>query len=127
NPPPAERSVSVKEGETVQVRVRVSTREEHYSTVVRFPEPIAHVVSSWDPSQISVQDQETRLVLKLQAKAEGYLDVVLSQGALVRLFISGVTSPAAFDSAVAIRLVATVTPAQEKPAARPSGAGALEL
>jgi hypothetical protein len=126
-PIPMERQVSVKEGETVQVRVRVSTREEHYSTVVRFPEPIAHVVSSWDPSQISVQDQETRLVLKLQVKAEGFLDIVLAGGTLVRLFISGVAAPAPFDSAVAIRLPAAPGPAEAKSAPRGGGSGALEL
>lgn len=127
NPPqPAERQVSVKDGETVRIRVRVSTREEHYSTVVRFPEPIAHVVSSWDPSQISVQDEESRLVLKLQAKAEGYLDVVLTGGTLVRLFVAGVTPPGPFDSAVQVRLTGAPL-AAEKPAPRGGTSGALEL
>lgn len=125
-PGPAERQVSVKDGETVRIRVRVSTRDEHYSTVVRFPEPIAHVVSSWDPSQISVQDGESRLVLKLQAKAEGYLDVVLTGGTLVRLFVAGVTPPGPFDSAVQVRL-ADAPAAADNPPPRGAASGALEL
>jgi hypothetical protein len=127
-PAPAERVVVLRDGETAQVRVRVSSREEHFSTVVRFPEPILHVVSSWDPAQISVQDEDTRLVLKLQVKASGYLDVVLSGGALLRLFIFGVTGTDPFDSALQIRLLGQAPATTEKPAAgAPSASGALDL
>jgi hypothetical protein len=126
-PRPAERQVTVKDGETVRVLVRVSSREEHHSAVVRFPEPIAHVVSSWDPSQISVQEEDSRLVLKLQAKAEGYLDVVLVGGTLVRLFVSGVTAPAASDSAIQVRLGGQAHPERESPAPKGAASGALEL
>jgi hypothetical protein len=125
--PPAERHVTVRDGETVRILARVSTRDEHYSTVVRFPEPITHVVSSWDPSQISVQDEESRLVLKLQAKAEGYLDVTLSGGALVRLFVSGVPAGSSFDSAIQVRLAGQAAPGGEKPAPKGVASGALEL
>ncbi len=127
-PVPAERVVVLRDGETAQVRVRVSSREEHFSTVVRFPESVLHVVSSWDPAQISVQDEETRLVLKLQAKASGYLDVVLAGGALLRLFIVGVTGTEAFDSALQVRLAGQAASAAEKPATgAASASGALDL
>jgi hypothetical protein len=125
-PTPVERQVVAKDGQTIEVRVRVSTREEHYSTVVRFPEPILRVVSSWDPAQISVQDEETRLVLKLQAKASGYLDVVLSGGALLRLFVAGVLPAETCDSAIQIRLAGQAASPREKAAAG-AASGALDL
>ena len=115
--------VSVRDGETVIVRVAVSDAANNLLSAVSFPEQIAEIISAWNPKDLSIEHGSNRLFLKLLSKTEGHLDVVLSSGAHVRLFLA-VSGADAADSHVVVKLPES---RPRPPAAAATGSGALEL
>jgi len=105
------RSVECRGGETVRLRVRVSTPTQNMTTAVTLPDLVENVVSSWNDRDLSVEVEGAKLFLKLLAKAEGHLDVVTAGGTHLRLYIEPSAAGEAYDGHV------TLKAAPEKPAA----------
>lgn len=121
----AVRSVTVQGGEAVRLQVRPSEPGRVFITAVTFPEAITHVVSAWDPKDLSLEHEANRLFIKLLGKAEGSLDVILAGGAHVRLFLATAIAPAPWDGTVAVnRAASSPEPASPR---RSNASGALDL
>ncbi len=128
DPAGASRTVVAKDGQTVTVKARVAEAGKNFLTVLALPDAVAHVVSSWDAKDLSLEQEGSRLFIKLLAKAEGFLDVVTTGGLHVRFFLVGVAAPGAFDSTIVVRIGGGEAPAPSAPAGRRGGSGgALEL
>lgn len=122
------RTVSVKDGQTVIVKARVAEAGKHLLTALVLPEGVAHVLSSWDAKDLSLEQEGPRLFVKLLAKAEGHLDVVTTGGLHVRFLLVGVPAPEAYDATVVVRSAGAEAAAAPPPEGRRAGAGgALEL
>lgn len=118
------RTVTPADGETTTIRVRISEANAHVVTVVALPEAVGHVVSSWDPKDISIEHVDAKLFLKLFSKVEGHLDVVAASGTHYRLYIAPVGAAAEFDSLVTIK---RQPQAEKSDTPRKSASGAIEL
>jgi len=116
------RNLECRDGDTVPVRVRVSTPDRNILTAVTLPDLVQNVISSWNDRDLSVEVQGAKLFLKLLAKAEGHLDVVTSSSMHVRLFVKPVGEAEEFDGHVVLK--AATAPAEEAPRKLPD---ALEL
>ena len=124
------RTVRVKDGETVTVKVQVADAERNILSVVTLPDPVAHVVSAWDRKDLSLEHESNKLFLKLLSKVEGHVDVVTSSGAHYRFLLLPVPAEAPYDSNVIVktRENAEDDPKEkEKARVRRSASGALEL
>lgn len=120
----AKRTVRVKDGDTVTLRLRVYQEGQSYPTAILLPEEIANLIHGWDPKYLSLDNQGRLLSLALLGKAEGYIDVVTAQGKHLRLLLVPVAEQ--HDSTVTV--VLGDMPAEPDKAGRKSGAsGALEL
>lgn len=72
----------------VEIRVPVSTDQEHRSTVVSFPEEtLEALIAGWNDGDLSVERRRENLFIKLLRKAEGDLQVLGGSGTLYRLSI----------------------------------------
>ncbi len=116
------REVTVKDGETVTIRLAVAANAKNVLTAVTFPGAIKSVISAWDPKDLSVEHDASKLFLKLLSKAEGHLDVLTVDGLHARLYL--LPAAAEFDS----HLVLKRAPDRPEPkASAPAASGALEL
>lgn len=97
------RSLECKDGDTVRLRVRLSTPELNVLTAVTFPDLIQNVVSSWNDRDLSVEVQGAKLFLKLLAKTEGHVDVVTTGGTHVRLYIEASPADQIYDGHVVLK------------------------
>jgi len=122
----APRTVRARDGETVSLKLRVAEPGKNFLTVVTLPDPVAHVVSAWDPKDLSVEQEGKKLFLKLLSKAEGHLDIVTAGGAHVRLLILPAPASDPADSNVEVRL-APREAHEEKTSHRAGASGALLL
>ncbi len=123
--PGAARTVTVRDGETVTLMLRVAEPTKNLLTVVTLPEAVVHVLSAWDEKDLSVEQEGNRLFLKLLSKVEGHLDVVTSGGAHIRFLILPAEGTVPYDSNVLVK-AAPARPVQGPPRA-PGASGALEL
>jgi len=117
------RSVTPRDGETIPLQVRVSDASTNVLTVVTFPDPIQHVVSSWNPKDLSVEHETTKLFIKLLAKVEGHLDVVTSVGKHYRLYVAPAPATGRYDSHVTVKSGGGTTEEGERKEGRRSHAG----
>ena len=116
------REVVVKDGETVTIRLAVAANAKTVLTAVTFPGAIKSVISAWDPKDLSVEHDASKLFLKLLSKVEGHLDVLTIDGLHARLYL--LPAAAEFDSHVVLKR------APDRPEPRvsaPASSGALEL
>lgn len=120
---PGTRSVVCRNGQTVPLRLRVSTPSEHATTAVTLPDLVENVVSSWNDRDLSVEAEGAKLFLKLLTKAEGHLDVVTAGGTHVRLYIEPSPAPEPYDSHVTLK----AAPEKSAPEAAGKLPDALEL
>lgn len=81
------RTLECGDGETVPIRVRISSANQNLMTAVTFPDLIQNVVSSWNDRDLSIDYQGSKLFLKLFTKTEGHIDVVTAAGMHVRLYV----------------------------------------
>lgn len=81
------RTLECRNGDTILLRVRVSSSTENLLTAVTLPDLVENVVSSWSDRDLSVEVHGAKLFLKLLAKAEGHLDVVTTAGMHVRIYV----------------------------------------
>lgn len=118
----ASREAIVKDGETVTIRLAVAGSAKNVLAAVTFPAAIKSVISAWDPKDLSVEHDASKLFLKLLSKAEGHLDVLTVDGLHARLYLL----PAAveFDSHVVLK---RAVDRPEPKASAPAPSGALEL
>jgi len=117
------RTVTLGEGETAEVRVRVSGPGKNVLTVVTFPAPIKEIVSAWAEKDLSVEHAGERLFIKLLASSQGHLDAILSTGRHVRLYVVPVKDEDLYDTAVLVR----DNEAGRESGREPKGSGSLEL
>lgn len=119
------RTVTLGDGQTSEVRVRVSKPQRTVLTAVTFPAPIREIVSAWNEKDLSVEHSGERLFIKLLAPSQGHLDAILSTGAHLRLYVVPAKDEDLYDASVLVQ--------SEKAAgdgggrAEPRGAGSLEL
>ena len=99
------RSIECREGDTVRLRVRISTPELNVLTAVTLPDLVQNVVSSWNNRDLSVEVQGAKLFLKLLAKTEGHVDVVTTGGMHVRLYIEPSPAGQAYDGHIVLKAV----------------------
>ncbi len=116
------RNLDCRDGDTVPLRVRISTPDRNLLTAVTLPDLVQNVVSAWNDRDLSVEVQGAKLFIKLLAKAEGHLDVVTSSGMHLRLFVKPVGDGQEYDGHVVLK--AAPTHAEEAPRKLPD---ALEL
>lgn len=126
------RTVALKDGETVTVHARVAEKDKNLVSVVALPDAVQHVLSGWNPKDLSLDHAENRLFVKLLARTEGHLDVVTAAGRHYRILIVPAAPGAEYDSIVTIRRAdaADAESGKETAAARngrASASGALEL
>lgn len=122
------RAVVAKDGETIALRVRVSDPATHVLTVVAFPEPVTELVSAWNPKDLSLEEHGGRLFVKLFAKAEGHIDVLVASGMHYRLYIAPVAATGgAWDSLVTIARPAAPAAERTTGPGTASAGGAIEL
>lgn len=106
DPPPARtRTLECKEGDTLPIRVFVSTPNRNLLTAVTFPDLIQNVVSSWNDRDLSVEVQGSKLFLKLLSKVEGHLDVVTAGGMHLRLYIRPAEGGQEYDGHLVLKAV----------------------
>ena len=127
--PGAIRKVRVEEaGETVVVKVRIAKRDLNLSTVLSLSEPVASLVTSWDQKDISINHDKNKLFVKLLSKTKGYVDVITTNGNLVRFLILPMPAPAPYDSHVSVSVnIRKNKAADKKPVRVRKASGALEL
>ncbi len=122
------RSVVLKDGETVTVRVRVAEKDKNLVSVVALPDAVQHVLSGWNPKDLSLDHAENRLFVKLLAKTEGHLDVVTAAALHYRILIVPAASGAEYDSIVTVRRADAADAGEKDRKTAPRNAsGALEL
>lgn len=103
-PPQAQtRNVECKDGDTVRLRVRLSTPDLNVLTAVTLPDLVQNVVSSWNDRDLSVEVQGAKLFLKLLVKSEGHVDVVTTGGVHVRLYIEASPAGQPYDGHVVLK------------------------
>lgn len=117
------RTVTVREGETVVLKLRMAEAGKNFLGVLTLPEAVAHVVSAWDPKDLSVEHESNRLFLKLLTKSEGHLDVVTAGGSHFRFLLAPAEPGSPYDSNVIVRTAGSEVRAREEGGA----GGALEL
>jgi hypothetical protein len=121
------RTVTLGEGETAEVRVRVSGPGKNVLTVVTFPAPVREIVSAWAEKDLSVEHAGERLFLKLLASSQGHLDAILSTGRHVRLYVVPVKDEDLYDAAVLVRESQAGREQAAAGSRETKGSGALEL
>lgn len=99
------RTLDCRDGETVPVRIRISSPNQNLLSAVTFPDLVQNVVSSWNDRDLSVEVQGAKLFLKLLAKAEGHLDVVTTGGMHLRLYLKPSAAGEEFDGHIVLKAV----------------------
>ena len=126
--PGAVRTVRARDGETIILKVRIADHERNLLSVVTLPDPIAHVVSAWDPKDLSLEHDAKKLFLKLLSKTEGHLDVITTSGTHYRFLVVPVAAPGPYDSNVVVKEGGERQAESGKASARKrTASGALEL
>jgi len=121
------RTVTLSDGQTSEIRVRVSKPGKTVLTAVTFPAPIREIVSAWSEKDLSVEHSGERLFVKLLAWSQGHLDAILTSGRHVRLYVIPAKDEDLYDAAVQVREDKPGVAGEQKAAAGPRGAGSLEL
>lgn len=122
------RTVTLVDGQTSEVRARVSKPQRTVLTAVTFSAPIREIVSAWNEKDLSVEHSGERLFIKMLAPSQGHLDVILTTGRHLRLYVVPVKDEDLYDANILIQT--------DKGAGghgdgggriEPRGAGSLEL
>lgn len=122
------RTAALGDGETSQVRVRVSKPEKTILTAITFPAPIREIVSAWNEKDLSVEHSGERLFLKLLSPSQGNLDAILTTGRLFRLYVVPAEEGRPYDASLQIQgLQCPEVGPSGSPRLEPRGAGSLEL
>ncbi len=117
------RTLECMEGDTLPLRIFVSTPSQNLLTAVTFPDLVQNVVSSWNDRDLSVEVQGSKLFLKLLSKVEGHLDVVTAGGMHLRLYVRPAEAGQEYDG----HLVLKAKPDPARSEAPPKLPDALEL
>ncbi len=89
-------------GRPIELRVPVSTEDEHRATVVSFPEEaLEALVAGWNEGDLSIERRRESLFVKLLRPVRGDLHVLGASGALYRLAIR--PAEGAYDGHVRVR------------------------
>ena len=98
------RRVVAQNGEAVELRVPISDGQKGLVTVVALPVPAVTAKNgiNQDHYSLDMSGDNRRLFLKLLRKTEGNLDIVLSNGTLLRLYITPVLPGEVYDGHVSI-------------------------
>ncbi len=99
------RPLECRDGDTVSVRVRISSPNQNLLTAVTFPDLVQNVVSAWNDRDLSVEVQGAKLFIKLLAKAEGHLDVVTTGGMHLRLFLKPSAAGEEYDGHIVLKAI----------------------
>jgi hypothetical protein len=122
------RTVTLVDGQTSEVRVRVSKPQKTVLTAITFPAPIREIVSAWNEKDLSVEHSGERLFIKLLAPSQGHLDAILTTGRHLRLYVVPVKDEDLYDANVLIQTDKGVAgPGDGTGRPEPRGAGSLEL
>jgi hypothetical protein len=121
------RTVTLGEGQTSEVRVRVSKPQKTVLTAVTFPAPIREIVSAWNEKDLSVEHSGERLFIKLLTPSQGHLDAILTTGRHLRLYVVPVKDEDLYDAAVLIQTPGAPGAGDGNGRAEPRGAGSLDL
>lgn len=122
------RTVMLKDGETTEVRVRVSKPQKTVLTAVTFPAPLREILSAWSEKELSVEHSGERIFIKLLASSQGHLDAILTTGRHFRLYIVPVKDEDLYDAALLVQGDPVGGARTEGPARSEfRGAGSLEL
>lgn len=121
------RTVTLSDGQTSEIRVRVSKPGKTVLTAVTFPAPIREIVSAWSEKDLSVEHSGERLFVKLLASSQGHLDAILTSGRHVRLYVVPVKDEDLYDAAVLVRDDKAGAVGDPNAGTGPRGAGSLEL
>ena len=108
--PARTRSLECRDGETVALRVPISSPNQNLLTAVTFPDLVENVVSSWNERDLSVEAHGAKLFLKLLAKAEGHLDVLMTSGMHLRLYLKPIAEGEEYDGHVVLKAALDKTP-----------------
>lgn len=119
------RTVTLVDGQTSEVRARVSKPQKTVLTAITFPAPIREIVSAWNEKDLSVEHSGERLFIKLLSPSQGHLDAILATGRHLRLYVVPVKDEDLYDANVLIQTVGN--PGDGNVRAQPRGAGSLEL
>lgn len=122
------RTVTLTDGQTSEVRVRVSKPQKTVLSSVTFPAPIREIVSAWNEKDLSIEHSGERLFIKLLSPSQGHLDAILSSGRLIRLYVIPVKDEDLYDASVLVQGEKPVGLAGDAASrTEPRGAGSLEL
>lgn len=100
------RRIVARNGETVELRVPVSSGDKGLVTVVALPLAAVAVKNGINQDHYSLDKSgdNRRLFIKLLRKTEGNLDIVLSNGTLLRLYVKPVAPGDVYDGHVEVAM-----------------------
>jgi hypothetical protein len=119
------RTVTLTDGQTSELRVRVSKPQKTVLTSVTFPASIREIVSAWNEKDLSIEHSGERLFIKLLSPSQGHLDAILTTGRLLRLYVVPVKDEDLYDANVLIQSDKASVDAAAR--SEPRGSGSLEL
>lgn len=99
------RAVECRDGDTITVRIRVSSANQNLPCAVSFPDLLENVVSSWSDRDLSMEVQGAKLFLKLLAKTEGHLDVLTTGGMHLRLYLKPAAAGEEYDGHLVLKAI----------------------